>query len=615
MEKEDDNLMLLYFVGCWVLYAVIHIILKNGTSSWNGVLATTTIISLDVAGFVYSCRLWKVASEVSKRIFGFFVVSFFCITISDLIYQPLYGILKIPRNEVSIVTISIYNIAYIFCTFFRILAFGSIINLARKKTVNSFTVILPVVVITVMTAMFFVLASSFDYDSFSLDKFYDLIELILQSACFIIVLFCLGLAKNKGVFYLSLGYLLDVVANLVMNANLFSQLYNTTSFAETLWFLDSVLLVYGLIYLKQNNGYKDDSEWTHSYNSIKTQTAFWSLIFCIFATGICFFGVIANLDALDVSFVKIHQTIATIFIIFTFVFMVGSIIFSNILYRPFARLTALSKGFLTGGISVMSEKKSKHNILEFKEIEDSLQKSLTVMQERNKAMNTLTKITAVTKHDIRSPLTSLKMQLDLMAKEVPPNLQKQYQYIVLSCEAIFKILKEFWEQKENEDYKILAAEAKNTTNTYLEPIIDYLLESKKLLFPNISFDIVVKNQNLYVNVNPDHLKRILSNILNNSAEAIMRVKENANGKVEVVLTKEKDTVVISVCDNGCGMSQSLIKQIGAKEISTKQEQGHGIGLYSAVQYIKSWGGDYRITSNECSGTTVSVFLPAVNNPM
>jgi hypothetical protein len=49
--KENKNLTILSFVGCWLLYAVMHVILKKNAPYWNGILSAISIILLNVAGF------------------------------------------------------------------------------------------------------------------------------------------------------------------------------------------------------------------------------------------------------------------------------------------------------------------------------------------------------------------------------------------------------------------------------------------------------------------------------------------------------------------------------------------------------------------------------------
>ena len=629
-EKENKNLVLFSFIGCWILYATLYMVLRGTAPVWNGVLSTVAIITLDIAGLGYSLWLWKNTKGASKRIFGFFVISCACAITADFIYQLLYNIAHIPRDNIPIFLLSSYNLPTVAFLFFRLLIFTNIAKIYTKKILN-IVIGVPIVITTLAIGAMFFLSSNLSIAHFSVNKFYDVIEMPLQMMGFVAAILCLAIAKNKGVFYISIAYILDAITELTMNANILSQSYNTTSLVETLWFLDSLLLVYGLFCLKHSGTYKDNpTVWTDTYNSVKSQTTLWSLMFCLLATGICFFALVANFSSplSNVFSAVTLQTIATVFMVFTFVFTIGSVLFSTFLYRPLQRLSTLSKCFITEHIPSNIPKlidNVNYNISEFNEIEAVLRKAFVTMQERNAAVTALTRITSTTAHDVCSPLMALKIALDQIKKDISPKLQQQYKCALLSYEAILKIVKEFGAANSEFKNPKKLKKAKNhqvslvadsSISICMEQIIDCTLELKCFQFfdTNIQFIKNIKNneQILCSNINPDYLKRILSNIINNSVEAILTSKRIKSGRVEIILAKEKDKLTITVCDNGCGMPPELIAQLGKKEITTKPG-GQGIGLCSAIQCVKSWGGDCKITSKIGGGTRVIIYLPIQEN--
>lgn len=73
--------------------------------------------------------------------------------------------------------------------------------------------------------------------------------------------------------------------------------------------------------------------------------------------------------------------------------------------------------------------------------------------------------------------------------------------------------------------------------------------------------------------------------------------------------QNNEFVVITISDNGCGMSPEIIKKIGQTEVTGGKKMGHGIGLYSAIHLIKAWHGKYDIETKLGVGTRFMIYLP------
>ena len=67
-------------------------------------------------------------------------------------------------------------------------------------------------------------------------------------------------------------------------------------------------------------------------------------------------------------------------------------------------------------------------------------------------------------------------------------------------------------------------------------------------------------------------------------------------------------VVISLEDNGCGMSKDTIKKIGSAFYTTK-EKGTGLGVKLSTEIIEQHDGKIKYKSKENEGTVVTIELP------
>jgi signal transduction histidine kinase len=108
----------------------------------------------------------------------------------------------------------------------------------------------------------------------------------------------------------------------------------------------------------------------------------------------------------------------------------------------------------------------------------------------------------------------------------------------------------------------------------------------------------------YVNYHRDDFERLLTNLLKNSLEAI-----DADGFVSVEIDVDGFGLIVSIRDNGHGISVADQEQLFQRGFSVGKAEGNGLGLFNAKQLIESWGGSIRLTSTPGRGTSISIQLP------
>jgi hypothetical protein len=108
---------------------------------------------------------------------------------------------------------------------------------------------------------------------------------------------------------------------------------------------------------------------------------------------------------------------------------------------------------------------------------------------------------------------------------------------------------------------------------------------------------------------PVELKRALSNIINNSVEAIAD-----QGRVTIEVMQTTESVLIAVRDTGHGIPEEILATILGEKHGTVTEKGHGLGLQQARQAAESVGGSIRISSQPGAGTEVIIELPRIDPP-
>jgi len=100
------------------------------------------------------------------------------------------------------------------------------------------------------------------------------------------------------------------------------------------------------------------------------------------------------------------------------------------------------------------------------------------------------------------------------------------------------------------------------------------------------------------------LENVLINLLANAREAV-----GMAGRIHVETERSDDWVVLSVADNGCGMSPAFIRDSLFRPFQTTKKKGLGIGMFQSKLIVEAHQGTLKVQSEPGRGTTFSVALP------
>jgi|GEM_PF-2813594 len=106
--------------------------------------------------------------------------------------------------------------------------------------------------------------------------------------------------------------------------------------------------------------------------------------------------------------------------------------------------------------------------------------------------------------------------------------------------------------------------------------------------------------------NGGELRSVLYNIIKNSIEAMPE-----GGSINVETEHDGDMVLLTVCDEGTGMSEDIAERIFQPLFSTKGfEAGRGFGMSGSYSIIREHGGQIRVRNTEVGkGTCIQITLP------
>ncbi len=248
-----------------------------------------------------------------------------------------------------------------------------------------------------------------------------------------------------------------------------------------------------------------------------------------------------------------------------------------------------------------------------------LRKRLQTLQEeqsRARADAAVGEVAEQVAHDIRSPLTVLEYASRELS-EIPEGKRVLFYNAVSRIRAIATDLGHMSEGLKGEDGSSVVSRRsaeRPVEASPLLPILQEILAEKRVQYigrPGLKFELVLEESayHQFVKVRVDDFKRILSNLINNSADSIA-----AAGVIQVRVERDSAEVRVSISDTGRGIPAEILERLGTRGASFEKPGGMGLGLYHARRCIEDWSGVLEIQSNPGCGTTIGLRLQAVTPP-
>lgn len=207
-------------------------------------------------------------------------------------------------------------------------------------------------------------------------------------------------------------------------------------------------------------------------------------------------------------------------------------------------------------------------------------------------MTDRTNMLAAVSHDLRTPITTLRLRTELMdegpTQDAFLNTLNEMQSITDSTLSFIR------EEKSTEPSQLI------DINTLLDAICqDLLIQNKEANLLN--------HEPCFYTCRSIALKRALSNLIEN---AITYGK-----KAHIELIKTPTQLKITIIDEGPGIDENQLEEVFKPFVrldkSRHQTTGTGLGLAIARSIIQNHGGDIKLVNNSDKGLTAHIILPIV----
>jgi len=237
-----------------------------------------------------------------------------------------------------------------------------------------------------------------------------------------------------------------------------------------------------------------------------------------------------------------------------------------------------------------------HKVVELAESAELLAKS-----ERELAWREMAKQVA---HEIKNPLTPMKLNIQYLQRAKAEGREhyddffdRVTQNLIEQIDTLSGIATEFSN----------FAQIPKAKNEVFD-LIEVLRNVCELFEPNQNLHFSFEMNNLKevrIFADKEQLSRAFLNLIKNGIQSI---SADQKGEIQITVQKNESAALISISDNGCGISEEAVEHLFEPNFTTKTS-GMGLGLSIVQSIIQSFGGKIWYETSAINGTTFFVEIP------
>ncbi|MFC1633475.1 PAS domain-containing sensor histidine kinase [Planctomycetota bacterium] len=258
-------------------------------------------------------------------------------------------------------------------------------------------------------------------------------------------------------------------------------------------------------------------------------------------------------------------------------------------------------GLLTGAVVFLYKKRFK---------------TQTDKNQHLEQLEELSKLTGGLAHEIKNPLSTVKLTLDLVSEELEElgsgqaeqtraggnnrGLKRAHRQIAIiqkEANRLEQILEDFLHYIDRTELRL----ASTDINELVSDMIDFY--SPQAHSHSITIRQGLANEPLICKIDPDMLKQVMLNLFINAQQAMTN-----DGELMIRTDRQKNDAVIQINDTGRGISPDQLPHIFDAYFSSRP-RGSGLGLPTAKKIIEAHNGTITVDSEPGKGTSFTIRLP------
>ncbi|ASU86022.1 two-component sensor histidine kinase [Nocardiopsis gilva YIM 90087] len=221
----------------------------------------------------------------------------------------------------------------------------------------------------------------------------------------------------------------------------------------------------------------------------------------------------------------------------------------------------------------------------------------TMLDELERSVTAQRRLVADASHELRTPLTGLRTNIDLLARDLPPEHRTRiHGTLRAQITEMTGLVNDLIELARGE------APEGRTEDVRLDEVVEHCVDSERRNRPGVRFDVRVE-PTVVVGM-PERLARAITNLLDNAAKF-----SPDNGEVEVRLTDRE----LTVRDRGPGIAPDDLPHVFDRFYRARAARGlpgSGLGLAIVRQVAEGHGAALRAEPAPGVGTVFRMSFPA-----
>jgi two-component system, OmpR family, sensor kinase len=220
------------------------------------------------------------------------------------------------------------------------------------------------------------------------------------------------------------------------------------------------------------------------------------------------------------------------------------------------------------------------------------------------------RVLSVAAHELRTPMTSLKMNAELLAKlcrqegsEVSPEVRRRAEGCTRAADRMERIVGELLDAEQVHACKVDVHCERVALGPLVQRCVDELLPQADAAGCKLTLDV---DERVVGEWDPAKLARIVTNLVTNA------LVHGKGAPVEITAHEGGGQAVLEVRDHGAGIPEAdrerIFRPLEHVDIA-HHTRGLGLGLYVARGLAQAMGGDVVLATHEGPGATFRLELP------
>lgn len=309
---------------------------------------------------------------------------------------------------------------------------------------------------------------------------------------------------------------------------------------------------------------------------------------------------IISLEDVDAQLIRIFVLVVlAMILVITFVCVTG-VFFIRSIILPVRKINETANKIAEGDFAVYVDN-HKYN----DEIGQLCKTINNMAYEIGRTERTKNEFISTISHELRTPLTAIKGwgETIRVSQNDDELVNKGLDVIVNESDRLSELVEDLLDFSKMESGRlfinVLPIDIVKELNDVVESFENRSYQNNIMLITDMSLD------SLIINGDKNRIKQAFVNIIDNSFKY-----NKEGGFIKISLEHSDNKVIVSIVDNGCGISKYDLPRVTEKFYKGNHSvRGSGIGLAVTNEIIKLHNGEMKIESTVGEGTTITIILP------